>query len=238
MEFADLAGLSVADGPTPAWRAQRESAGGEATTLGRFTPAIAGYQPSLEGAAAWPRVVFLGSHDPRVQLTAAGAAPPQAWLAGDTMDVFIQERRSEVERVLRACRIAFFTETELEVLTRTRGIASGAAAVMDAFSMTAIVVKRGQAGALLWTREGAARMRAADAVVVDPTGAGDALAGGFLGRLAELGRLDSDALRDCLECGMVTAAFAIDGIGTSRLRGLPEAEFADRLSRYRTASAG
>jgi len=233
LNFADLEAATMSPGTAPEWHAQRDEPGGEAVTVQKFESIPAGYVPAVERVREWPRVVFLGSVDPAVQLAVARAAPADTWIAADTMDVMVSERRHEVEQVLAACRIAFVTEIELELLTHTRGVAAGAERAMDGFGLSAIVVKRGRAGALLWTRGSGTRMPAAAVDVVDPTGAGDALAGGFLGRLAQVGRLDAATLRECLGYGLVMATFAIEGIGVRGLVAATEAEVRTRLEHLR-----
>jgi sugar/nucleoside kinase (ribokinase family) len=244
LDFADLSRLSVTDGPTYTWRALRPDLSADAETLERFAGGYAGYRPQPGPADAMPGCVFLGSADPTQQLTVARAAPPGTLVAGDTMDVLIHEQRPQVEQMVDQCRILFATKRELELLTSTRGIAAAATRALDEYDLAAIVVKRGADGAILWTRDVHERVSAAPAQVVDPTGAGDAVAGGMLGRLAQLqdqesaaaGRtntlLASDVLLDALRLGMVTASFAIEAPGLAGLRNAGWDDVEARLSRY------
>lgn len=244
LDFADLSRLSVTDGPTYTWRARRPDPSGDAETIERFAGGYAGYRPEPGPPDAMPGFVFLGSADPNQQLAVAAAAPPGTLVAGDTMDVFIQEQRPRVEDMVDRCRVLFATERELELLTRTRGIAAAATRALDEFQLTAVVVKRGADGAILWTRDVHQRVSSAAVDVVDPTGAGDAVAGGMLGRLAQAhgqgassadrnALLASDVLLDALQWGMVTASFAIQAPGLAGLRGATWDDVEARLNRYR-----
>lgn len=246
LNFADLAGLSVGDRPTQSWHARREVAGGEAQTIESFPGSSEGYEPRVDGAGEWPSVVLLGSCDPAVQLTAATAAPVGTLLAADTMDVFIRHERELVGRVLIAARILLATEVELDLLSggETDGPAS---LLMSRFGLDAVVIKRGASGAELWTPTTVYELPAYPVQVVDPTGAGDALAGGFLGRLAqrlpaEAGRqwlrdeehpaLRSADLLEALRWGMVCASFAVEHRGLAGLASLTHDSLWDRMSRY------
>jgi sugar/nucleoside kinase (ribokinase family) len=248
--FANLDALSVVDRPTYAWHARRASVAGEAETTERFAGSSEGYVPDTTRAAAWPPVVLLGSCDPAVQLAVATAAPRGALVAVDTMDIFIRDQRELVGRVLMAGRILLATELEVELLSggETDGPAS---LLMSRFGLDAVVVKRGAAGAELWTPTTIYELPAYPIEAVDPTGAGDALAGGFLGRLSqrvpiEVGRkwlrdeeqpaLRSADLLEALRWGMVCASFAVEKPGLEGLTSLTRDSLWDRMSRYQLSA--
>ncbi len=251
LEFANLGGLSVVDEPTTSWHARRASAGGEAETLSPFAGSGAGYLPPLEGAAQWPSVILLGSCEPATQLAVAQAAPPGSLLAADTMDGFIREQRELVGRVLIASRVLLATETEVRLLSGGEDDAP-ASLVMSRFGLDAVVVKRGAAGAELWTPATIYELPAYPVEAIDPTGAGDALAGGFLGRLAqrvpeEAGHRwlrDSDRpallsadLLEALRWGVVCASFAVEAPGLAGLRAMTREALWDRMSQYQLTIA-
>jgi sugar/nucleoside kinase (ribokinase family) len=243
LDFADLSRLSVTQEPTYTWRARRPAEDADAETLERFAGGYAGYQPQVGPPQELPGTIFLGSADPAIQLAVADVARPGTLMAADTMDVFIQDQRDQVEKVVDHSRVLFVTERELEMLSRTRGIAAAATRVLEEFELTALVIKRGADGTILWTRDVHERLSPPEVQVVDPTGAGDALAGGMLGRMALVARGDlehlappvmaSGSLMDALEWGMVTASFAISAPGTSGIRDATEAAVRERLEAYR-----
>jgi sugar/nucleoside kinase (ribokinase family) len=236
LDFADLSRLTPVDHPTYTWRARRRTLDGEATTLERFAGAYDGYAPELGERGALPPWAFLGSCDPRVQLAVARACAADTFIAGDTMDIFIEGQRGTVEEVVRRCHILFATARELELLSRTRGVGAGALQVLDRYPrLEAVVVKLGAGGAVLWTAHDNRQLAAYPTDVVDPTGAGDALAGAFIGRLGELGDRDyPDAIGEALEWGLVAASFAISGIGVSALRATTRDDLETRLETYRS----
>jgi cytidine kinase len=234
LDFADLSRLHAFDEPTYTWRARRPRPDGEATTVERFTGAFNGYVPELGAPESVPATVFLGSCDPEVQLVAAGGCPPGAFIGGDTMDIFIAGQRPAVEEMVRQCSILFATEHELEMLTQSEGTEAAARRLLDQFELDALVVKLGAAGAVLFTNADVRRLPACPTQVVDPTGAGDALAGAFMGRLIERGDRRSDRLlAEALEWGIVAASFAVAGIGVSALLAAARSDLQDRLAAYR-----
>jgi sugar/nucleoside kinase (ribokinase family) len=233
LRFADISRLLPVDLPTYTWRARRETVGGDATTLERFTGAFEGYRPELGAIQSLPRAVFLGSCDPEVQLAAIQGCPPDAFIGGDTMDIFLEGQRPAVEKMVSQCHVLFATQREIEMLARTRGAAAAALKVLDTQPVEAIVVKLGKEGAVLWTQHDSQHLPAFAVDVADPTGAGDALAGAFMGHLAEVNTETDDALLEALEWGIVAASFAISGVGVSTLRSASREDLVARLAVYR-----
>jgi hypothetical protein len=237
LQFADLSRLLPVDLPTYTWRARRETVGGEATTLERFTGAFEGYEPDLGATQSLPKTVFLGSFDPEVQLSAIRGCPPDAFIGGDTMDTFLDGQRPAVEQMVSQCHVLFSTQREVEMLAQTRG---GAASlkVLNGSPLDALVVKLGSDGAVLWTPHTSHHLPAFPVDVVDPTGAGDALAGAFMGHLAEAHVETEQALLEALEWGIVAASFAISGLGVAALRDADRDALESRLREYRASRGG
>jgi sugar/nucleoside kinase (ribokinase family) len=236
LDFADLSRLTPVDQPTYTWRARRRSLDGEATTLERFTGAYDGYVPDLGDRRGLPTSAFLGSCDPEVQLAVARACPPDTFIAGDTMDIFIEGQRGAVDEMVRRCHVLFATAAELELLSQAHGIEPAATWVFERHPrLEAVVIKLGAGGAVLRTARDDRQLPACPTHVVDPTGAGDALAGAFLGRLGELGHHGrAETLLEALEWGLVAASFAISGVGVSTLRATTRSDLEARLDGYRS----
>ena len=157
---------------------------------------------------------FVGSMRPDRQLEAARRLPQASLLAGDAMLSYLVRLPDEVTELLSLCDWYFATEDELRAL-------GGDPLRPDRFRLQrrlhGLVVKRGPRGASVYTERGEVHAgAAASRPVVDLTGAGDALAGGFLSRWLRLGG-GEDSLREALAWGLECASRAICGIG---VRGL------------------
>jgi sugar/nucleoside kinase (ribokinase family) len=214
----DLEGMVVSESPTFRWHAvhdfERWATSQESSEPGCDPE----WQPVLTERSRRAQVFFVGSMDPTLQravIDQSGAG----LIGADSMTVFIEDRQAEVRSVIERVDVLFLTVAELAALTASDGSREAAAALCGLGRLRAVVVKRGPLGAACVTAVGAVELPAAPVGrVVDPTGAGDALAGGFLGYLAHLERADEPAFGAALAEGIKCAADAIVEFGTDGLR--------------------
>jgi sugar/nucleoside kinase (ribokinase family) len=164
-------------------------------------------------------VLFIGSMDPALQHRVIDQS--SARLIGlDSMTEFIETKAVEVSAVLRQIDILFLTGAELAALTGSDDWRRSAARLCGTGRLRAVVVKHGPAGAACVTANALVELPAvAVTAVVDPTGAGDALAGGFLGHVALAMRTDDELFPAALAEGLALAADAIVAFGTAGLAG-------------------
>lgn len=162
-------------------------------------------------------VLFVGSMDPALQRAIIDQS--SAELIGlDSMTEFIETRGAEVGAVLRQIDILFLTGAELTALTGSDDWRGSAAHLCGAGRLQAVVVKHGPGGAACVIGDTIIEMPAvAVAAVIDPTGAGDALAGGFLGHAALAMQADNSVFAAALAEGLACAADAIVEFGTAGL---------------------
>jgi sugar/nucleoside kinase (ribokinase family) len=97
-----------------------------------------------------------------------------------------------------------------------------------------VIIKKGEHGAMLFSSAGVAVVPAFPLeTVLDPTGAGDTFAGGFMGALAESGSTEPLALRRAMAYGSVVASFGVEAFSLDRLQKLTRAEIDGRLLAFR-----
>jgi sugar/nucleoside kinase (ribokinase family) len=214
----DLEGMVVSETPTFRWHAvhdfERWATSQESSEPGCDPE----WQPALTERSRRAQVFFVGSMDPSLQRTVIDQSGAEL-IGADSMTVFIEDRLGEVRSVIERVDVLFLTVAELAALTGSDGSREAAAALCGTGRLRAVVVKGGPLGAMCVTAIGAVELPAAPVGrVVDPTGAGDALAGGFLGYLAHFERTDEPALGAALAEGIKCAADAIVEFGTDGLR--------------------
>jgi len=175
--------------------------------------------------------VFLANIDPEIQLDVLDQMRSPRLVAMDTMNYWLEFKKPQVAKVMSRSHVVCINEAEARQFAQTFSIIRAAKEIL-ALGPAALVIKRGEHGAMLFTRDGGAFWSPAYPMekVQDPTGAGDAFAGGLVGHLASAGRSDSDELRRAVVHGTVAASFAVETFSVDGI----EAASTDALEgRYR-----
>ena len=175
--------------------------------------------------------LFLGNIDPDLQLDVLEAAGEKATVACDTMNFWIEGKPERLRAVLERVDILFVNDEEARLLSGEKNLRLAAQRILG-MGPTAVVVKKGEHGAFLFTNTFdcfSPALLLDD--VVDPTGAGDSFAGGFLGWLAGAERPDDENLRRAMYYGAVMASFACEAFSVDRLNALTDAMIDERFDR-------
>jgi hypothetical protein len=229
----DLGGVVRMPGLSFHWKGQYGADLNEARTLETHLNVFAGFRPELPEAWRDTPFLFLGNIDPVLQLEVVRQMRKRPeWIALDTMNFWIDGARPALLEVLREIDILLVNEAEARSLTGERNLVQAYRRVRD-LGPRILVVKRGEYGMLLFTPEGIAALPAFPLEeVLDPTGAGDTFAGGFLGSLASAGRLDLPTLKGAAVAGTVLASFAVQSFGTERVQALTNRDYLERRAAF------
>lgn len=218
----DLGDLEVSDLPSYRWHATHDFSIWRTRDEHAEYGAYAAWKPVLSEAARSADVLFIGSMNPHLQRAILDQVQSPAVIGIDSMEEFIRSEQELVHSVIHRADILFLNIHEISALLQCPEDAweeRTGAFLAEAPRLRAVVVKLGPEGAALITRDRALRKPAAPVdVVIDPTGAGDALAGGFLGTLATHGDAHAVAFDAALEAGLLCAADAISAFGVHQLR--------------------
>ncbi|HEX6061507.1 MAG TPA: PfkB family carbohydrate kinase [Candidatus Limnocylindria bacterium] len=236
----DLAGLQLVAGRTLRWTGSYSEGLTESDVRNADLGVVEQWAPVVPEAVRDARHVVLANTDPAVQARALDQLRPDVVLL-DTMDQWIRERRRAFEVMITRATIVSLNEGELVQLTGERDVIA-AGRLLVGRGPRAVIAKRGARGATLITRDAAHALPAYPIAAIDPTGAGDALAGAFVGRLARNGRADETGLREALAAGMAAASFAVASFGVEALAAATIGELRSRAAwlaeRGGTAEAG
>jgi len=229
----DLAGLARAPGRTFRWTGRYEFDLNQAHTLDTQLNVFAGFRPDLPEPFRDSSHVFLGNIDPDLQRRVLDQVRAPRFVAADTMNFWIASKRESLVETLGRVDLLFVNDAEVRQLAGEHNVVRAAQAVLR-FGPRAVVVKRGEYGALFFSGE---EVFAASAYplpeLFDPTGAGDSFAGGFMGYLARSGADDHATMRRAIVLGGVLASFAVERFSLERLRDLGTDEIRSRYAEFR-----
>jgi sugar/nucleoside kinase (ribokinase family) len=230
----DLEGLQVADGRSFRWTGRYAEDMQTRETLETQLNVFATFHPRLPASYQAVPIVFCANIDPQLQLDVLAQVPRARFTAGDTMNLWIDTRRPQVDEMFRRVDLVFVNAEEARQYAGTSSLVEAADRIR-AGGARAVCIKKGEDGALLVDEQG---YFAAPAFpvrqVVDPTGAGDAFAGGVMGYLARSGRHDPGTLRRAVIVGNALGAFSVEDFSIGRLAGLRWADLASRYDAIRT----
>lgn len=230
----DLSGLVQNPGKTFVWKGRYDANLNEAETLETHLNVFQDFNPVLPEHYKTTPYLFLGNIEPTLQAKVLASLPRRPlWVALDTMNLWIQTTRASLLKVLREVDILLVNDKELQYLVEdTKMSLADAYAAVCSFGPRILVVKRGDQGATLFTPMGTCSYPAYPvSEVVDPTGAGDSFAGGFLGYLAQTKASldDFHALQSALRHGCTMASFTVEAFSTEALERLNLSTFQERL---------
>jgi len=214
----DLSGLQHKPGKTFHWAGRylpdmigRETLDTQLNVFETFDPVLPGPLDSLE-------YVFLANIHPSLQKRVLDQARNPRLIVLDTMDLWINTAKAELEELFPRVDVLVINDEEARMLTGEYNILRGGEMLLQRVKK-AVIVKRGEHGSTLLTKEG---MFVAPAYpvkdLVDPTGAGDSFAGALIGWLARNGDLTLSGLKSALVRGAALASFTVEGFSMDRLR--------------------
>ena len=204
------------------------------TRLGVFE----GFQPKLSENSRSSDVLFLANIQPDLQLEVRAQLPQARFVALDSMNLWIDTARDSLIQAISGVDCLILNDAELRQLTGKPNVISAAREILSwepsgpGRGPRVVIAKQGEYGAALITAEGFFALPAYPLEdVVDPTGAGDTFAGGFVGYIAAHPQepLSEDLLRGAMAHGIALASFNVQEFGTERLQRLTGKEITERI---------
>ena len=223
----------VPDGKTFFWRGRYDYDMNTAHTLDTQLNVFETFNPKLSDKSKNERFLFLANILPMLQKQVREQCPKADFVAMDTMNFWISSMKEALIETIKVVDCVIINDAEARQLTDEPNIHKAAKKIM-AFGLKAVVIKRGEYGATLFTKNGLFSVPAYPLEsVFDPTGAGDTFAGGFMGYLASQGEVSDDTLRRAMIYGSVMASFNVEKFGTERVDALDYPEINQRFRDFK-----
>ena len=230
---ADLGGVTRAKGRTFRWKGRYGFNLNEAETLDTQLGVFADFRPELPEAYRKVPYVFLANIHPALQLDVLKQVDRPRFTAMDTMNFWIQGERAALEKTLAAVDMVVINEGEARQLSGEFNLIRAAQAILS-YGPSRLVIKRGEYGALLFTKDHVFAVPGYPLEsVFDPTGAGDSFAGGLMGHIARTADLSNGNLRQAIVLGSVMASFHVEDFSMDRNKRLVPEEIQARYRAFR-----
>lgn len=230
----NLAGLQIEEGKTFRWSARYHMDMNARDTLDTQLGVYANFHPVIPAEYQHSPLLFLANIQPELQLEVLEQVPSPRLTVLDTMELWIMTAREKLTEVIRRVDILLMSEEEIRQYTGQASIVRGVRQLLD-MGLQYVIVKQGSYGALLFGADGTYFSAPSYPLeeVVDPTGAGDAFAGGFLGYLSTVepdvhNRYSIEDIKCGVVHGNILGSFVCEDFSIDRLRTLTPAEIAER----------
>ncbi len=231
-----LDGLERARGKTFRWSGRYHEDVNNRDTLETQLNVFEDFHPNLPEAAREAPFLFLGNIHPSLQSEVLKQARPK-FVGLDTMNLWINIAQDDLREVLKRVDVIVVNDSEVRDLTGETNLVRGAKAVKG-MGPRIVLIKKGEHGCLLYSDEDVFSAPAYPIEeVVDPTGAGDTFAGGFMGHLAGTGKTDRASLRQAVIHGSVAASFACEKFGPVRLAEIGAGDIQRRFEEFKKLAA-
>ena len=229
----DLAGVERVPGESFRWKGKYNYDLSGRETLETRLGVFAGFHPKIPAKFRDAKYVFLGNIDPELQLGVLDQVREPRLVACDTMNYWIQSKRDVLLELLRHVDMLIVNDSEARELTSEWNIYRAARWLLNRGPKLA-VIKQGEHGAILMSQDSTFKVPAYPLeTVFDPTGAGDAFAGGLMGHLARTDDLSQSNLRRAMVYGAIMGSFAVEEFGIRRFERVTPGEIETRLQGFR-----
>lgn len=234
----DLTGLDVnEEGETFFWHGEYHYDMNERDTLDTQLNVLSSFEPDLPASYLDSDIVCLGNLEPGIQRDVLDQVRDPDYVIADTMNYWIESTPDSLRETLGLVDCFVINDAEARELAGEPNLVTAASSIRDMGPET-LIVKKGEHGALLFTADSVFSAPAYPLEdIQDPTGAGDAFAGGLAGHLHRTDGLDQAALRRGVIYGSVMASFVVERFGPRQLLEVGPAEISTRAQSFRELAA-
>jgi len=229
----DLQGLEIRRGKTFHWEGKYGYDPNQRTTIKTELNVFRNFKPKLPPDYRAADIVFLANIDPDMHEHILSQVEKPKLVAMDTIRLWIETKTDALLKELEKVDIFFANDEEVKLISREINLVKAGKKILE-HGPSVIIVKKGEHGALVFGRDlvfGVLAYPCED--VVDPTGAGDSFAGGFLGYLDKAGSFSKKEIRKAAVYGSVIASFVIEDFGIDRFKSLTSQEIEGRFRHFK-----
>jgi len=193
---------------------------------------IANFEPTIPDEFVDSKYVFLANNDPIQNMKIQDLFSNPDFVLCDTIEYWIDNKYNQVLDMIRKVNGITIDISEARLLTKEFNIVKCARKIKE-LGPELVIIKKGEHGFILFYND---IVFASPAIpvenVIDPTGAGDCFAGGFLGHLSKLGRINENTIKQASIYGNIMGSFAVEDFGVNKILNLSITDIEERLKFY------
>lgn len=228
----DIDGLSVAMGKTFSWKGRYDYDLNKADTIYTHLNVFKDFRPQVPDRFKKAKFLFLANIDPEVQCNVLNQMDKAEFIACDSMNYWITHKKRKLEKVLEEVDIFLLNDAEARQFTGEANLLKAAQLILS-FGPKAVIIKKGEHGVLYCSKDSFFLTPAYPLESVsDPTGAGDTFAGGMIGYLSKIKKINESSIRKAIVYGSILASFAVEDFSVNRLLELSMAEIEARYRHF------
>ncbi|MDZ8118292.1 PfkB family carbohydrate kinase [Pontiella agarivorans] len=229
----DLEGLQTVEGKTFSWGGKYHDNMDSRDTLFTDLGVFETFSPELPENYKEAPYLFLGNIHPALQLHVLEQVREPKFVLIDTMDLWINIAKEDLEKVISKCTMLTLNEYEAQLFTGEHSLTKAAKKLFD-LGTEYVLIKKGGNGSMLFTKEDTFLLHAYPLDhFKDPTGAGDTFAGGLMGALCASGKTDKESIRQAMVYGSITASFGVEEFSLERLTKLDRDQIEIRVAEFK-----
>jgi len=228
-----LTSLIMKEGKTFRWKGEYRGDLNTAVTLNTQLGVLSTFRPAISESQRKIKHIFLANVDPDIQRYLLQRMHSPALVGLDSMNYWINNKRSSLMSLLKQVTIYVANDQEARLLSCENNLIK-AAKFLYRHGPKMVLIKKGEHGALFFSKEFIFSMPAFPTdKVTDPTGAGDTFAGGFMGYLSKVKKLNEENIKRALAYGTIAASFNIEDFGVDKTANLTMRDLENRLYKFR-----
>ena len=229
----NLTSLIIDPGKTFRWAGEYQGDLNTALTLDTQLGVLSYFKPQVSKDQRKMRNIFLANVDPEIQRHLLSKMHSPQLVGLDSMNYWISTKRKELVKLLKLVDIYVANDQEARTLSGENNLIKAAKALRS-YGAKMVLIKKGENGVLFYSDKFIFSLPAYPVEkVIDPTGAGDTFAGGFMGYLAKSGKVNANVLKKALAYGTVAASFNVEDFGLARTAKLKFEDLAKRISMFK-----
>ncbi len=229
----ELTSLVVEKGKTFCWEGEYSGDLNTALTLSTQLGVLATFSPKVAGHQRHIENIFLANVDPDIQHYLLSKMHSPRLIGLDSMNYWIDHKKRSLLKILKKVDIFVANDAEARSLCGEKNLIKAAMALRK-LGPPMVVIKKGEHGVLVDCGDFIFCQPAYPVSrIIDPTGAGDTFAGGFMGYLASVKKINNKNIRDAITYGTIMASFNVEGFGVACSSKISMKDIKRRLARFR-----